>query len=325
VQAENRNRVAVFFVGFFAALLLILVFLTYCLHKKSTYVPERNFILEHLDDDAFSRLLIDKNISSNVVVTKVLIKVTKLLGYRAKFGEYVLPGGVSLFEAIKIVDSGRVVIHKFTIPEGFSVFQFLKKLNKDENLLGEVTQIPEEGSILPDTYCFKYPTKKQEIITMAQKAMKSFIQKEWPRRSEKCPLKTPEEALTLASIVQKETNIEKEMIAGIYLRRLKIKMKLQACPTAIYAHKRGDTLGHALKYSELTIDDPYNTYVYEGLPPTPISNPARDSIIAVLHPVETDNLFFVYEGKGRHAFAKTYTEHKRNIARVRDLNVADVR
>jgi UPF0755 protein len=201
----------------------------------------------------------------------------------------------------------------------------MRRLNKTEDLLGEVVQIPPEGSLLPDTYCFKYPTQKQEIITMAQSAMREFIRKEWPKRSEKCTLKTPDEALVLASIVEKETNIEREIIAGVYFHRLKIKMKLQSCPTAIYAHKRGDSLGHALKYSELTIDDPYNTYVYEGLPPAPITNPGRESIIAVLHPQETDNLFFVYEGEGRHAFAKTYDEHKRNIARIRHVSITNVK
>jgi UPF0755 protein len=160
---------------------------------------------------------------------------------------------------------------------------------------------------------------------MAENAMKKFVKHEWPKRSQKCFLKNPSEVLTLASIIEKETNVEKEKIAGVYLQRLKIDMKLQSCPTAIYAHKKGDKLGHHLRYSELTIADPYNTYIYKGLPPTPISNPGKASIIAVLHPEETDDLFFVSNGDGRHIFAKTYDEHKRNIAKVRHVDISKVR
>jgi UPF0755 protein len=295
------------------------------LHKKSNYVPERNLIIEQTDDENLSHLFVNKNISNNYKITNFLIKIVKLFGYSANFGEYAIPHYASLFDAIKIVASGNVVIHKITLPEGVSVVQFVRRLNKDENLSGEIEEIPQEGSLLPDTYCFKYPTKKQSIISMAQRAMRKFIKKEWPKRSPKCTLKTPAEALILASIVEKETNVEREIIAGVYLHRMKINMKLESCPTAIYAHKKGDALEHPLKYSELTIDDPYNTYMYNGLPPTPITNPGRSSIIAVLHPQETDNLFFVYEGKGRHTFAKTYEEHKRNIARVRNISIDKVK
>ncbi|MDR1235924.1 MAG: endolytic transglycosylase MltG [Holosporaceae bacterium] len=322
MQRSSRNKIVGFLVGFF---LLSTTFFVRHLHKKSNYVPKRNFLAERTDDDGFSRALTEKNIADDFVIAKILVKIMKFFGHAAKFGEYVLTEHISLFDAIEIIASGKVVVHKITIPEGFSVVRFMERLNKNEDLLGEVTEIPPEGSLLPDTYCFKYPTQKQEIIRTAQKAMREFIKKEWPKRSEKCILKTPDEVLTLASIVEKETNIEREIIAGVYFHRLKIKMKLQSCPTAIYAHKKGEVLGHALKYSELTIDDPYNTYVYEGLPPTPIANPGRESIIAVLHPQETDNLFFVYEGEGKHAFAKTYEQHKLNIARIRNMSISDVR
>jgi UPF0755 protein len=277
-----------------------------------------------MDDDGFSQLLIDQKISDNFIITKLSVKIMKLFKYGAKFGEYSLPRRVSLFNDIKIINSGKVVIHKITIPEGFTAVQVVRRLKKDENLLGDIEQPPPEGSILPDTYCFKYPTKRQDIISTAQKALQKFIRQEWPKRSRLCTLKNVNEILTLASIVEKETNIEKEMVAGIYLQRLKIGMKLQSCPTAIYAHKRGERLGHALKYRELTIDDPYNTYVHKGLPPTPISNPGRSSILAVLHPLETENLFFAYEGGGKHVFSKTYEEHKRNIARIRHIDVSKV-
>jgi UPF0755 protein len=310
--------------GFFAAALLIILFFAHRLHKRSRYEPTRNIIVKQMDDDEFSQLLVDQKISDNLVLTKLSVKIMKLFKYSAKFGEYALPRCVSLFKAIKIINSGKVVIHKITIPEGFTTVQVVKRLKKDENLLGDIEQSPPEGSILPDTYCFKYPTQKQDIISIAQKALQEFMRQEWPKRSRLCTLKNINEVLTLASIVEKETNIEKEMIAGVYLQRLKIDMKLQSCPTAIYAHKRGESLGHALKYSELTIDDSYNTYVHKGLPPAPISNPGRGSILAVLHPMETENLFFTYEGEGKHAFSKTYEEHKRNIARIRHVDISKV-
>jgi UPF0755 protein len=325
VNNNRKNKTTSFLIGLFLLFFAIILFFIFCLCRKSSYIPERNFIVEQTDDDSFSRLLVDKKISNNFAIAKLTIKIMRLFRYRTRFGEYSLPEHVSLLEAIKIIDSGSVVIHKITIPEGFSVLQVMRRLEKDENLLGEIESFPPEGSLMPDTYCFKYPTQKKDIIHMAKKAMKDFIKCEWPKRSPKCFLKNSGEALILASIVEKETNVEKEKIAGVYLRRLKIDMKLQSCPTAIYAHKKGDKLGHQLKYSELTIADPHNTYVYKGLPPTPISNPGKDSIIAVLHPEETDDLFFVCDRDGKHVFAKTYDEHKRNIAKVRHLDVSEVR
>jgi UPF0755 protein len=316
MNVGRKSKIANFCVGFFAAVLSVVLFLGYSLKKKSSYVAERNVIIERTGDDDFLRLLIDKKISNNPMIAKISIKIMELFGYRIKFGEYVLPNQVSLFEAIRIFSSGKVVIHKITIPEGFSVLQVIRRLEKNEDLIGEIERVPKEGSLMPDTYCFKYPTKKQDIIVMAQKAMAEFIRREWPKRSPKCSLKSPREALTLASIVEKETNIEKEAVAGLYLHRLKIDMKLQADPTTIYAHKKGDKLGRNLLYSDLKIDNPYNTYVYKGLPPTPIANPGRASILATLRPEETDNLYFVYGGEGKHIFAKTYDEHKRNIAKA---------
>ncbi|MDR0753739.1 MAG: endolytic transglycosylase MltG [Holosporaceae bacterium] len=324
MKSNRKNKIICFLIGFFATALSTVLFFAYRLHKGSRYEPTRNIIVEQMDDDGFSQLLIDQKISDNFIITKLSVKIMKLFKYSAKFGEYSLPRHVSLFNAIKTISSEKVVIHKITIPEGFTAVQVVRRLKKDENLLGDIEQSPQEGSILPDTYCFKYPTKRQDIISTAQKALRKFMRQEWPKRSRLCTLKNIDEVLTLASIIEKETNIEKEMVAGIYLQRLKIDMKLQSCPTAIYAHKRGESLGHALRYRELTIDDPYNTYVHKGLPPTPISNPGRSSILAVLHPLETENLFFAYEGKGKHAFSKTYEEHKRNIARIRHIDISKV-
>jgi UPF0755 protein len=187
----------------------------------------------------------------------------------------------------------------------------MQRLEKNEFLLGEISEIPEEGSLLPDTYCFRYPTTRQQIVSMAQRAMTEFMRQEWPRRSSICTLKTPQEALILASIVEKEAIIERDMVAGVYLNRLKKKMRLQSCPTVIYAITKGDKLGRPLRYDDLRTKDIHNTYTHAGLPPTPIANPGRSSILAVLHPRETDNLFFVFDGYEGHIFSRTFEEHKR--------------
>jgi UPF0755 protein len=268
--------------------------------------------LTETGDAAVARLLINEKLSDNRLIAMIAVKLLRFCGYRAKFGEYALPHYVSLVEALEILASGKTVIHKVTIPEGFSVIQTMRRLEKNEFLIGGITDIPEEGSLLPDTYCFKYPTARQQIIFMAQKAMRRFIQREWPLRSPTCILKTPREALILASIIEKETHIEREIVAGVYLNRLKIGMRLQSCPTAIYAHKRGESFGRSLKYDDLKITDPYNTYLHSGLPPTPITNPGRESILAALHPQKTENLFFVYDGAAGHIFSKTFDEHRRN-------------
>jgi UPF0755 protein len=309
----KANKIICFLVFFLVWCTLTSLFFVCSIYRKTSYIPEKNIILENTSDDAVAHLLIITKLSRNILIAKAAVKFLRLFNCRAKFGEYELPHYVSLAEALEIFASGKSVMHKITIPEGFSVIQTLRRLQKNEFLLGEINETPTEGSLLPDTYCFKYPTTKQQIIFMAQKAMREFMQQEWPRRSTICSLKTPQEALILASIIEKETYLEREMVAGVYLHRLKIGMRLQSCPTAIYAHKRGETFGRSLKYNDLKIQDPHNTYLHRGLPPTPIANPGRESILAALHPQETENLFFVCDGLGGHLFSRTFDEHKRNI------------
>jgi UPF0755 protein len=323
---EKYHKAICFFAAFIACLCCLALFFTFSIHKRSEYSAERNVIVDNVTDNGIADLLVKEKLSRNFFMAKIIVKVLKLAGHTSKFGEYELPIFVSPADAIKIFASGKAIIHKITIPEGFSVPQVIRRIEKNESLLGEIEKIPEEGSLMPDTYCFKYPTTKQKIISMAQKAMQEFLKQEWKNRSTKCLLKTPREALILASIVEKETNLEKEMIAGIYFHRLKKGMRLESCPTVIYALKRGDVLDHQLKYSDLRIKDPYNTYLNKGLPPSPISNPGKLSIIAVLHPYETENLFFVAEGTtGKHIFSKTYKEHKRNIANVKKTYISKVK
>lgn len=315
-----------FALGFLIGAGLLASYGIYCVNKNSNYRPEKDsyLILDQPENlSAVSKVFIENHISSEVwnsfFITKAVIKLGRLLGYRLNFGEYQIPAKVSLWGAIRILSVKRPVIHKVCIPEGFSVHRVLERLNNDKFLRGEIIKIPKEGSLMPDTYCFKYPTTKQEIIDQAQKAMSDFIEKEWKNKSGNCFLKTPQEVLTLASIIEKESSIELDVIAGMYLNRLKINMKLQADPTTIYAMVKGQRFPRSLTYKDLKFDDPYNTYVYKGLPPGPISNPGRKSILAVLHPKKSDWLFLYYDGSfmDKPVFSKTYQEHRRNINRIK--------
>ena len=335
MEERTRRCLGGFAIGFLVGAGLLASYGVYCVNKKSRYSPfdvGRYLILDQPENlSVTSKLFIRKNISSeihnNFFLTKLVIKFGELLGYKLKFGEYEIPKGVSLWKAIKMLSSKKPVVHKVCIPEGFSVHRTLERLNDNKFLQGEIENIPEEGSLMPDTYCFRYPTTKQEIIDQAQKAMSDFLEKEWENKSDDCFLKTPQEVLTLASIVEKESNIELDVIAGMYLNRLKIDMKLQADPTTIYAMVKGKRFPRNLTYKDLKYDHPYNTYVYKGLPPGPISNPGRKSILAVLHPKKSEWLYLYYDGNlmSEPVYSKTYKEHKKNIARIKKVSVSKVK
>ncbi|MBO7454541.1 MAG: endolytic transglycosylase MltG [Alphaproteobacteria bacterium] len=334
IKEEAQCCLKGFAIGFLVGAVLFVSYGIYCVTKDSDYFPSEGCCLivdQPSNLSAVSELFVTNNISSGVhnsyFFTKIVVKFGRLLGYRLKFGEYDLPVKVSLWDAIKILSAKEPVLHKICIPEGFSVHRTLERINNNKFLQGEITEIPEEGSLMPDTYCFRYPTTKQDIIDQAQKAMSDFLKKEWPNKSEDCFLETPQEVLILASIVEKESNIELETIAGMYFNRLRIGMKLQACPTAIYARAKGQKFPRNLTIKDLKYDHPYNTYVHKGLPPGPISNPGKKSILAVLHPKKSNWLYLYYDGRrmSKPVYSKTYQEHRENIARIKKVNVSKVK
>lgn len=302
--------------GFVVVFSLLFAFF---LCKRSSYVADRALIIEQGSLYDVAKTFKRVNIVSNEHLAKLYLWIASRIGYRVNFGEYDIPTGASLFSVIKILNSGKRVLHKVCIPGGFSSIQVMRRLNDNEHLLGIIEQPPEEGSIMPDTYFFYYPTTRMEIIARGQRAMQDFMRTEWAKRSPNCPANTPYEALILASIVEKETHLpfERHLIAGVFTRRLKIGMKLQTDPTVIYAIARGDKLGRPIRMADLKFVDPYNTYVNYGLPPTPIANPSKASILAALHPEDTEYLYFVYNNESCHVFSKTFEEHKRNIAKIR--------
>jgi len=187
-------------------------------------------------------------------------------------------------------------------------------------LVGEIDEVPPEGSLLPETYLFSRDDSRQAVLARMREAMQQTLAELWPKRREGLPLATPEEAVTLASIVEKETGVaaERPLVAGVFINRLKKKIPLQSDPTVIYGITLGKTeLDRPLSRKDLKTATPYNTYTIQGLPPGPIANPGRDALQAVMAPTETDYIYFVADGSGGHAFAKTLEEHNRNVAKWR--------
>jgi UPF0755 protein len=187
-----------------------------------------------------------------------------------------------------------------------------------------VTLAPAEGSLLPETYSYSRGEARDEIITRMQAAHRAALDELWAGRAKDLPFATPEEAVILASIVEKETGLadERPRVAAVFVNRLRRGMRLQSDPTVIYGVSGGEPLGRGLRASELRGETPYNTYVIRGLPPTPIANPGKAALAAVLNPPQTDELYFVADGTGGHAFAKTLAEHSRNVARWRQIERA---
>lgn len=231
-----------------------------------------------------------------------------------KSGEFLIPAGASNADILSILTGGKTVQRMVTVPEGMPSIMVYERLMANDRLTGEIP-IPAEGSIMPDSYAFEKGESRAAVVLRMQSAMKKTMDELWPKRSANSIVKTPEEALTLASIVEKETSVKSELrkVAGVYTNRLRVGMMLQADPTIIYPITKGKALGRRIHQSEIAAVNGYNTYSMVGLPKGPIANPSRAAIEAVLNPEKTDYLFFVADGKGGHIFAKTNEEHAANV------------
>ncbi|HIG21456.1 endolytic transglycosylase MltG [Henriciella sp.] len=246
-----------------------------------------------------------------------------------KVGEYAIPPRASIAGILELLVSGDVITYRITVPEGLTTAQVLRIVENHPELEGDM---PEreigEGTLLPDTYIFSADKSRTAMIERMEKAQDDLLEELWPQRADDLPISTIEEAIILASVVEKETGSadERPLVAGLFTNRLRRGMRLESDPTVIYGVSRGEPLYRTLNgqrvrrtlyRSELDRVTDWNTYEIDGLPKTPICNPGRDAIAAVLDPPETDYIFFVADGTGGHAFAETLSEHNRNVAAYR--------
>ena len=242
---------------------------------------------------------------------------------KLRAGEYRFASGESLNSVVSKLESGKVVRHYVTVPEGRTVAMAVRILNAHPVLTGTV-ETPPEGTILPETYEVTRGESRAEVLKRMMDAREIALAEMWPKRAAGLPFTTPEEAINLAAIVEKETSkpAERPRVAAVYINRLRQGMPLAADPTIVYGISKGEPLGRGIRRSELDADTPWNTYKRAGLPPHAIANPGKASIAAVLNPAITDELYFVADGTGGHVFARTYAEHERNVARWRQIEAA---
>jgi UPF0755 protein len=242
---------------------------------------------------------------------------------KIKAGEYNIKAGASIRDVLDVLVEGKSIMYRITIPEGFTSYQIVERLKANPDLNGDLTEIPAEGSLLPDTYPFARNTTRDGLVRRMQGEQKKFLDGLWASRAGDLPLTRPEDVLNLAAIVEREASQadERRHVAAVYLNRLKKGMLLQADPTIIYGASNGQgSLGRPILRSELeNRDNPYNTYKHKGLPPTPIANPGRAAIEAVLNPDKSKDLYFVADGSGGHVFAENLADHQRNVAKWRRI------
>lgn len=264
----------------------------------------------------------DKELVNDKYIFILFSKINRIYP-QIKAGEYLFNGEFSVKQTAEKLSSGKVYLRKVTFPEGLTSTEIAKILHKENFLSKDEFAAPAEGSILPETYAYMRGDSPEKIIKQAQKAMQNVLEQAWQERDPNLPLQSKEELLILASIVEKETGIgmERAQVASVFVNRLRLGMLLQTDPTVIYALTNGkEDLNRPLTRKDLSIDSPYNTYKYAGLPPTPICNPGKDAIYAAAHPSETPYLYFVASGNGGHNFAATLSEHNENVRKWRELN-----
>lgn len=238
---------------------------------------------------------------------------------RLKAGEYAFPPAASMRMILRQITLGAVLQHRITIAEGLTTSEILALIAATEPLSGNLPAAPPEGSLLPETYNFPRGESRAAMIARMQTAQTALLRQAWENRMPHLPLATPEAAVILASIVEKETSIaaERPLVAGVFYNRLRIGMALQSDPTVVYARDKGMPNNKPISRKDIAIDSPFNTYNQPGLPPAPITNPGRAALLAVLHPAATDALYFAADGSGGHAFAASLKEHNKNVAKLR--------
>jgi UPF0755 protein len=265
--------------------------------------------------------LAERGAIANAALFRVAARYTDMdAGLR--FGEYEIPAGASMEDILKLLNEGANVARQIVVPEGWTSWQVVEMLNAREDLTGEVAAVPPEGSLAPAGYDFQKGDDRQAILDRMAGEQRRILAEAWAGRAADLPLGSPEELLVLASIVEKETGLpeERPRVAAVFVNRLRRGMRLQTDPAVIYGITGGkETLGRGLMASELATATPYNTYVIAGLPPGPIANPGRAAIAAAARPPASEELYFVADGTGGHAFATTLEAHNGNVAAWRRI------
>ncbi len=271
--------------------------------------------------EAIARQLHQAGVIEDPLVFRLGVRLLRV-GRELRAGEYLFPVALSNRDAIDLLRSGQTVVRRLTLAEGLTSHEIVALVERAEALEGAVETQPPEGSLLPETYHYARGERRADLVARMSRARDELLSELWPARAPNLPVATAEEAVILASIVEKETGVadERPLVASVFVNRLRKGMRLQSDPTVVYGLTGGTgPLGRSLTRKDLRAPSPYNTYLIKGLPPGPIANPGRAALEAVLDPANTGFLYFVADGSGGHAFAKTLAEHNRNVAKWRKI------
>ena len=285
------------------------------LHRPAIFTEDQAVIIKPGDGRAaISARLNSVGIEHPMLVMR-LEEIRRGRNYLPKAGEFALPKGTSLSSAMDIIHEGQSIQHQFTAPEGWTSAEIIAALFADDRLTGAITPQPAEGTLLPETYAFTRGTERGAVIKRMQSLQEMRFAELWAGRQKNLPIQSLEDAIILASIVEKETGLaaERNKVASVFINRLKAGMRLQSDPTVLYGLRQAGEDVTSLLRRHWEHNSPWNTYRIQGLPITPICNPGEASLQAVLQPEETGYYYFVADGKGGHAFAKTLGEHNRNV------------
>lgn len=309
--------------GFLLVVLFLALAIGWSMHQwRAPYVTAEVSLV--IEPNQSARTILRNLADGGVVPNPSMIALPMLLdgrAHRLKAGEYLFTVGMSPEQVIDKIARGQVVIHKFTIPEGWNSRQVRALLIDEPLLTGELPADIPEGSMFPDTILFQRGQSRASVLDIMQRRMREVVATAWANRDAAVPLTSPEQALILASMIEKETGVQDEraMIAGVFYHRLRVGMRLQSDPTVVYGIEVAQRapLERPLSSADLQADTPYNTYTRDGLPPTPICNPGLAAIHAALHPTSTKALYFVADGQGGHHFSATLAEHNARVAEYR--------
>jgi len=274
--------------------------------------------------DAIARELHQAGVLAGPLVFRIAARLLSV-EQPLQAGEYAFAPGISPQGVLELLQSGKTAVRRVTLAEGLSTSEILAQLRRTEGLQGSVWPVPGEGALLPETYYFTYGDRRRDIVRRMTTAMAGLLTNLWRNRAPGLPLASPQEAVVLASIVEKETGLaaERPRVAAVFINRLRRGMRLQSDPTVVYGLTRGaGPLGRALTRADMKTASPYNTYLIGGLPPGPIANPGSAALESVLRPAITKDLYFVADGHGGHVFAETLRQHNRNVAKWRKRNRA---